>query len=252
MKAHEALAMTEPTSRPLRNATERLVALSYGVAYDAIVRGFRPYQALLDEIVSLVARSGPAAARATQVLDVSCGTGTVAGRLAREGYSVTAVDAVGHLVDVARRRYAGVRNLSFQHLDIATGRVPGEGDFDALVSMHTLYWHPKPQEMLAACRRALRPGGRGVFLTYTRPARVGQMFREIRAREGVGQAIHALRWLVPTVAFEALRKCDCHYLSRGEFRRTLTHAGFEIVEMRETFVDNLSLLAWVRARDHRR
>lgn len=252
MKAHQAVAMTEPTARPLRNATERLVAFGYGMAYDAIVGGFRPYQALLDEIVSLVARSVPVGARAARVLDVSCGTGTVAGRLAREGCSVTAVDGVGHLVDVARRRYAGVRNLSFQHLDIATDRVPGEGDFDVLVSMHTLYWHPKPQEMLAACRRALRPGGHGVFLTYTRPARVGQMFREIRAREGVGPALHALRWLVPTVAFEALRKCDRHYLSQGEFRGTLAHAGFDILEMRETFVDNLSLLAWARARDRRR
>ena len=246
--------MTEPTSSLLRNATERLVAFGYGAAYDAIVGGFRPYQALLDEIASFVQRSVPVGARpeATRVLDVSCGTGTVARRLAREGYSVTAVDAVAHLVDVARRRHAGAGNLSFHHLDVANDRVPGEGRFDVLVSMHTLYWHAKPQELLAACRRALRPGGHAVFLTYTRPARVGQVFREIRSEHGVGQAVHALRWLVPTMAFEALRRCEHRYLGPLEFHGVLAHAGFEIVEARETFVGNLSLLAWARVRDSRR
>ena len=243
--------MTDATSSAVRNAIERMVAVTYGAVYDGIVGSFRPYQALLDEIVTLVERSVPAAQTA-RVLDVSCGTGTVAWRLAREGYAVTAADAVGHLVDVARRRYAGARNLSFHHLDVARDSVPGEGQFDVLVSMHTLYWHPQPQELLAACRRALRPGGHGLFLTYTRPARIGRLFREIRAREGVGPAVHALRWLVPTVAFETFRKCDYRYLGRREFQAALAHAGFEILELRETFVGNLSLLAWARARDARR
>lgn len=245
--------MTEPTPGPLRNATERMVAVGYGAAYDAIVRGFRPYQALLDEVVSFVARSVRAGSRpqGTRVLDVSCGTGTVAGRLAREGYVVTALDSVGHLVDVARRRHVGVRNVTFHHVDIANDRLPGEGSFDVLVSMHTLYWHSQPQEMLAACRRALRAGGHGIFLTYTRPARIGELFREIRAREGVGQALHALRWLVPTVAFETLRKCDYRYLGQREFHGALAHAGFTIVETRETFVGQLSLLAWARVRESR-
>ena len=30
---------------------ERLIAVGYGLTYDAIVRGFAPYEALLDEIV---------------------------------------------------------------------------------------------------------------------------------------------------------------------------------------------------------
>ena len=65
---------------------ERLIAVGYGLTYDAIVRGFAPYEALLDEIVSLVARAAtPGPSSRTHVLDVSCGIGTVAGRLARHG-----------------------------------------------------------------------------------------------------------------------------------------------------------------------
>src|SRR5215470_15034669 len=121
---------------------ERLIAVGYGLTYDAIVRGFAPYEALLDEIVTLVSRgSMPGAPNCTRVLDVSCGIGTVAERLARRGWSVVGLDPVEHLVDVARRhlRDSGL-SLAFHHADIARGNLPTPGNFDVLVSMHTLYW----------------------------------------------------------------------------------------------------------------
>jgi 2-polyprenyl-3-methyl-5-hydroxy-6-metoxy-1,4-benzoquinol methylase len=235
---------------PTRRTLERLIAVGYGLTYDAVVRGFAPYQALLDEIAGLVARARPAAAhaRATRVLDIACGVGTVAAHLARAGHAVTAVDAVGHLVDVARRHH-GARglDLSFQHLDVARDPLPGAGSFDVLVSMHTLYWHPEPEALLEGCRRAVAPGGHGVFLTYARPARVGRIFREVRATRGLAEAVRALRWLVPTALFEALRRDRPRYLSRPEFHRALAAAGFEVLESRHTFLAGISDLAWTRA-----
>src|SRR2546430_11047240 len=93
----------------VRTATERLIAVGYGLTYDAVVSGFPPYERLLEEVTTLVTRS-TAPARAASVLDVSCGTGTVAARIAALGYRVTGIDAVGHLVDVARMRW-GARDL---------------------------------------------------------------------------------------------------------------------------------------------
>ena len=79
---------------PNQQTLERLVAVGYGLSYDAVVRGFRPYQSLLDEISALIERVRPAGPRlATRVLDVACGTGTVAARLAADGYSVVGADA---------------------------------------------------------------------------------------------------------------------------------------------------------------
>src|SRR5262247_1503215 len=75
----------------MRAATERLIAVGYGLTYDAVVSGFPPYERLLEEITTLVARSAPAGG-SSSVLDVSCGTGTVASRLAALGYRVTGVD----------------------------------------------------------------------------------------------------------------------------------------------------------------
>jgi SAM-dependent methyltransferase len=236
--------------RALMHATERLVAKSYGLMYDAVVSGFTPYETLLDEIVGYLARSapiGPGAAAPT-VLDVSCGVGTVAARLAARGYTVTAVDSVGHLVDVARRRHAGsAGSLRFENLDIALTPVPGAGTFDFVLSMHTLYWHPRPDAVLAACRRMLKPGGHAVFLTYARPAHVLRTFAEVQRDTGLGQAVRALRWLVPTAVFEMLRDVERRYLTEADFHAGLRAAAFEILDARETFLAGISRLAWVRA-----
>lgn len=232
--------------RSVRTSTERLIAVGYGLTYDAVVTGFPPYERLLEEVTTLVARSAPAGASAT-VLDVSCGTGTVSARIAALGYRVTGVDAVGHLVDVARAhwRRRGLP-LTFEHHDMASGPPPGEGTFDVIVSMHTLYWHPRPEALLGACRRALKPGGHAIFLTYGRPARVLSTFREVRARRGTLEAVRALRWLVPTAIFETLRHVERRYLSERDFRAGLTGAGFEVLEVRETFLAGISRLAWTR------
>src|SRR5256712_3837984 len=160
---------------------ERLIAVGYGLTYDAIVRGFGPYEALLDEIVALVGGAAtPGPPSGTRVLDVSCGIGTVAERLARRGWSVVAVDPIEHLVAVARRHHrdSGL-SLSFHHAGVAADPLPPGGPFEVIVSMHTLYWHPNPAALLAACRRALRPGGHALFLTYERPARVRRTFAEV-------------------------------------------------------------------------
>lgn len=235
---------------PVQRTVERLIALGYAFCYDAVVRGFRPYEAMLDEIVRLIERSRAAGSTApVRVLDVSCGVGTAAARLARAGHAVVGIDAVERLVAVARASgRAGGGRVSFHHVDVAGDPIPGRGTYDVVVSMHTLYWHPQPEAVLQACRRALKPGGHGVFLTYARPAHIVQTFREVRAAEGLAAGIRALRWLVPTAIFEALRACEHRYLSEDEFHAALARAGFEVLESRQTFLAGLSRLAWARAR----
>jgi 2-polyprenyl-3-methyl-5-hydroxy-6-metoxy-1,4-benzoquinol methylase len=236
--------------RALMHATERLVAKSYGLMYDAVVSGFPPYEALLDEVFGYLDRSAPVRAGATRptVLDVSCGVGTVAARLAARGYAVTGVDSVGHLVDVARRRHRdSPGSLRFENVDVAVAPVAGAGTFDAVLSMHTLYWHPRPDAVLTACRRMLKPGGHAVFLTYARPARVLRTFADVRAHSGLAQAMRSLRWLVPTAVFEMLRHVDRRYLTEADFLAGLRAAAFEVLDSRETFLAGISRMAWVRA-----
>ncbi|HEY7648355.1 MAG TPA: class I SAM-dependent methyltransferase [Methylomirabilota bacterium] len=250
MKNPSALAWKDrnPTvaTTPLRGALERLIAIGYGLGYDAIVGGFAPWEELLDEVVAYVGRVGRPP-HTVKVLDIACGTGTVAARLGRAGYHVVALDTVEHLVAVARRRHGAMANVSFHHRDVSRDQVPDAGTFDVVLSMHTLYWHPNPPGVLEACRRAVHAGGHGLFLTYARPARVGRTFHQIRTEQGIRAAVRALRWLLPTAAFETFRHYEPQYLSRGDLRASLVSAGFDVLEMRETFLAALSLLAWTRA-----
>jgi SAM-dependent methyltransferase len=243
-----SLGETPLTRQSIQPVVERLIAVGYGLAYDAIVRGFRPYEELVDEVVALVgraAKTGPPVT--THVLDVACGTGTVAARLARRGWTLVGVDTVAHLIGVARRRHrTGGLSLSFHHADLARDPVPAPGSFDVLVSMHTLYWHPDPEALLLACRRALRPGGHALFLTYERPAHVLRTFRDVQADRGWQAAIRALRWLLPTALFDMFRGVRPRYLSREQFDASLQSAGFEVLERRRTFLGGISLLAWTR------
>jgi 2-polyprenyl-3-methyl-5-hydroxy-6-metoxy-1,4-benzoquinol methylase len=235
----------------VRDALEHMIAVTYGVTYDAVVTRFPAYDAMIEEVVGFVGRSVPAEAtpRSVRVLDVACGIGNVSIRLSREGYSVVGIDGVRHLVEIAREKTAQRRaNLTFQHFDIAREPLPGAGHFDVLVSMHTLYWHPQPAALLEGCRHALRTGGHAVFLTYGRPASVIRTFRELWVAKGLGAAVRALRWLLPTALFELFRDCEHRYLSTAEFHDALRRAGFEVLEARDTFLSDLSHLAWCRAR----
>ena len=230
---------------------DHLAAFGYGLAYDAVVRGFRPYEELLDDIVARINRAtAPGTARqSVRILDVACGTGTLARRLAREGYDVVGMDSVDRLVEIARQTAVSRLDgqLSFHHLDVARAPGPGAGDYDVLVSLHTLSWHPEPARFLAGCRRALIRGGHALFLTYARPPRVLRTFRDVIGQGGLRDGVRALRWLIPTAAFEALRSGQRRYLCAEEFHALLEGAGFSVRDSARTFLGQISLLAWTHA-----
>ncbi len=229
--------------------TQNLIARAYGWAYDAVVDGFAPFERLVDDVAAFLGRAtgGDQPWRPLSVLDVGCGTGTVARRLARRGYQVVGLDSVGHLVSVARQLSAGTPNVRFFHCDVGRERVPVDREFDAVVSVSGLYWHPEPQRLLRACRRVLRPGGHAVFVTYTRPPLVLDTVGRLWTDVGPSDALRALRWLVPTAAFEIARRCDRRYLGQRELSGALTEAGFDVLECRSAFLAGVSLIAWARA-----
>ncbi len=227
---------------PIERGLERAIAVAYGATYDAVVRGFAPYQALLDDIVDLLARAE--GGRALRVLDIACGTGTVVRRLAGAGHVVTGLDLIAHLIDRARRETT--EGADFAHADLAAGTSFRAGSFDAIVSLHTLNWHPHPIALLAECRRLLRPEGHAIILSYARPASVRATFAAIRAEQGLGAATAALRWLVPTAVFEACRHYEARYPNVDTLHRELGDAGFAIVESRPVFLAGLSRLVWAR------
>jgi SAM-dependent methyltransferase len=240
------LARPRPMGGLVERALERAIALTYGVAYDRVVRGFAPYQALLDDIVDVLARAGRG--RPLRVLDVACGTGTVARRLARAGHTVTGLDLIADLVARARRQPSA--GVTFVHADVTTGTGFAAGTFDACVSLHTLNWHPRPLALLDECRRLLGPRGHALIACYTRPAALRSTFGAVRAINGFGAAVSALRWLAPTAIFEACRHYDARYPDVPALHDELAAAGFDIIESRPVFLAGVSRLVWARLSDN--
>lgn len=222
---------------------ERLLAVAYGVLYDWIFRRFRPYRALLREILEYAGRSleetrGPAPPR---VLELGCGTGNFSAALAARGYEVVGEDRYLALVERARRKAAGGRGVTFR---VGPGL---DGGYDLVVSVHGLYAQVDPVPELERAFSRLRAGGHAIVVNFARGAPVVATARAVWARESAGAALHSLLWLVPNAVFDAMRgRRESHYWTETELRTCLEGVGFEVLEMRPTFLSGISLLAWCR------
>lgn len=96
------------------------------------------------------------------VLDVGCGTGSLALLLAEEGHTVTGVDLSPRMAELARRKLAG-RPAEVIVGDAADPPV-GAGPFDALLCRHVVWNLPDPHAALRRWRDLVRPGGRLVLV----------------------------------------------------------------------------------------
>jgi ubiquinone/menaquinone biosynthesis C-methylase UbiE len=232
-------------------ALDRMVAVGYGVVYDYIFEQFGPYQSLQREVMELVESAVPESTnrRDVRILELGCGPGNLALKLAEAGFTVFGLDRYGSLIDLAREKRQAKRlaNLSFQHGDLAKGSTFRDGTFDQIVNVHSLYVHPEPDRKLKEAFRVLKPAGHAVFVNHTRRVELWATFRELRARQGLGPAIRSLLWLVPNAVFEvARRKVGPTYWEEDEFTAHLQAAGFTVLKTRMTFLNDASLLIWAR------
>jgi SAM-dependent methyltransferase len=102
-------------------------------------------------------------AGARSVLELGCGTGNDAARLAGEGYSVTAIDLSGEAIGQARARFGS--RAKFGVADM-TQRLPFPGgSFDAVMSNVAMHMFPDgvTRAVFAEVGRLVRPAGLFLF-----------------------------------------------------------------------------------------
>ena len=97
------------------------------------------------------------------ILELGCGTGNDAARLAGEGYSVTAIDLSGEAIGQAKAKFGTL--ASFMVADM-TQRLPfPDRGFDAVMSNVAMHMFPDAvtRAVFAEVGRLVRPGGLFVF-----------------------------------------------------------------------------------------
>lgn len=133
------------------------------------------------------------------VADVGCGTGNAAELLAAHVHRVVALDQSEPMLDAARRRLAGVRNVEFACGPIE--KMPlDSGSVDAAVCVLVLHHLEKPALALAEMRRVLRPS-RGVALVVDMLDHDRDEYRRTMGHRHLGFARPQIHELFRTAGF---------------------------------------------------
>ena len=152
-----------------RNTEYRSVAPFYDLIISPLLLPeYRAAQALADRI------------GATTVVDLCCGTGALANRLADRGFMVTGVDLSHDMLKQAHARKHP--NLTFIRKNAAWTGLP-TGRFDLAVISMAL--HEKPallrETILAEAKRLISPQGHILLIDYTRPTTLFGRFARLFA-----------------------------------------------------------------------
>jgi SAM-dependent methyltransferase len=152
-----------------------------------------------------------------EVLDLACGHGRIANRLAAQGARVTGLDATPLFLELARRDADG-RRVEVEYVEGDMRELPWESRFDAVLNWFTAFGYQDDDELrsiLAGVRRALRPDGRFALETLSLPALM-ERFRPFEVTERDGDFLLELR------GFDTIRsRSETEYVAirRGEVRR---------------------------------
>jgi ubiquinone/menaquinone biosynthesis C-methylase UbiE len=124
--------------------------------YDQMIeKHWRIYQSLLLDKIANDVNVGDT------VLEVACGTGLVALKVAERASKVSGIDISAPMIDEAekKRREQSIDNVEFLVEDAYSLHF-GDNIFDTVICNNALHNMKYPQKALAEIKRVLKPGGR--------------------------------------------------------------------------------------------
>jgi SAM-dependent methyltransferase len=232
----------------------------YARYYDVLYRG-KDYKSEAEYVTGILRRFAP---DAKTVLDVGCGTGAYASKLAEAGYSIHGVDLSQAMLDRAEVMRSSLPDELAGRLTFSRGdaRSLDLGEkYDAIVSLfHVMSYQTSNEDLLsafAAARAHLAPGGVFIFDCWYGPAVLTDRPRIVRKQFADGDVIldrlsepemdaernvvHVHYTLSVTdgdaLAETVRERHDMRYLFTPEVELMLATNGLELTESREWMSD---------------
>lgn len=155
--------------------------------------------------------------RSDKILEIGCGTGTTALRLAPEVAEMTASDISSKMVDIARdkAKAQGVDNVEFVSAGAHEQGVMAR-QYDAILAFNLLHLVDDLPGLLTQIHQALKPGGLFISKTFCVPDGFSPKVALIRAILPLMQLIKQ----APSVQFWRVQELD----------ELILNAGFSAVE----------------------
>jgi ubiquinone/menaquinone biosynthesis C-methylase UbiE len=146
-----------------------------------------------------------------RVLELGCGTGSTALRLAPDVGEFTATDDAAKMIVIATERGQDVANLRPVEARTGDGSIPS-GPYGAVLAFNLLHLIPDLPAALNEAHRFLKPGG----LLITKTPCLGGMYR--------------ILWPVVRLLRAFGKAPPLKFLTPDQLERTITAAGFTILE----------------------
>jgi ArsR family transcriptional regulator len=139
---------------------------------------------------------------ATVVADLGCGTGQTLQMLAPHVARAIGVDNTPAMLEAARKRLAGEKNVELLQGDLESLPID-PGAVDAALSVLALSYVAEPSHCVAEMARIVRPGGRAVIVDVTQHDR--EDFRVSMGQSRLGFDDGAMTDLLADAGFRSIR-----------------------------------------------
>ncbi len=222
----------------------------YSKSYDNLLRYYRPYQDLVQEVCRHV--DNYAKGRSLRILDVGCGTGNYSMELSRRGHKVVGIDFSPSMLNRAQQKMDnGSEWPQFLFNDLSKILPFIDDSFDAVICINVLYTIPDHEKFIEELRRVARRPSLIVMVNSRKPLSLQSAIKhQWNVTKGT-QRLYTLYSLATVGVWNILisrrqRTGAYRPTSPEEMKKLLLSNGVWPLWIFETYVDGVLGMGWWR------
>ena len=227
---------------------ERFFWNQYAKSYDNLLRHYRPYQDLLQEVCGHI--DSYAKGRSLRILDVGCGTGNYTVELSRRGHRVVGIDFSPSMLKRAEQKKDESSEWPHFLFNDLHRMVPFRDDsFDAIICINVLYTIPDHEKFIEELRRVARRPSLIIMVNTKKPLSLKTTIRhQWNATKGL-QRLYSLYSLATVGVWNIFisrrqRTGVYHPTPPEEMKELLLSNGVWPLWKWETYVDGVLGMGW--------